>query len=70
VLALTAALFLPHPADPLGAAVATAFWMGAACLGLAFIETMVAKVRLLRVPVLLGAGSAIALIGFLSRGFA
>src|SRR5258708_27093011 len=41
VLALTATLFLPHPTGPLGAAV-TVFWMGAACLGLAFIETMVA----------------------------
>ncbi len=70
VLALTATLFLPHPADPLGSAAAIAVWMGAACLGLAFIETMVAKVRLLRVPVLLGAGSAIALIGLLSRAFA
>ncbi len=70
VLALAATLFLPHPADPLGAAAVAAVWMGAACLGLAFIETMVAKIRLLRIPVLLGVGSAIALIGLLSRTFA
>jgi formate hydrogenlyase subunit 4 len=69
VLALAATLFLPHPADPLGMAAAAAAWMATACLGLAFIETMVAKARLLRVPALLGAGSAIALIGLLSRAF-
>jgi hypothetical protein len=50
-------------------AAAAAAWMATACLGLAFIETMVAKARLLRVPALLGAGSAIALIGLLSRAF-
>lgn len=70
VLVLAATLFLPHPVDPIGAAVATAAWMGAACIGLAFVETMVAKVRLVRIPVLLGAGSTIAMIGLLSRAFA
>jgi formate hydrogenlyase subunit 4 len=69
VLVLAATLFLPHPGDPIGAVAVSAFWMGAACLGLAFVETMVAKVRLLRIPVLFGVGTAIALIGLVSRAF-
>lgn len=66
-LMLAAALFLPHPAGLAATAIATALWIPALCGGLALVETVVAKMRLLRVPALLGAGSAVAVIGLVSR---
>jgi formate hydrogenlyase subunit 4 len=63
VLVLGAALFVPHPggfAAGLGVQVAEVLGL---CLVLAVAETSEAKMRLLRVPVLLGLGCAIALAG-------
>jgi formate hydrogenlyase subunit 4 len=63
---LGAALFLPHwggfaaQVALLGAAI------GVLAAGLAVIETGQAKLRLLRVPALLGAGSTLALVGIAS----
>jgi formate hydrogenlyase subunit 4 len=66
VLVLMAGLFLPHPASAwLGLVVVVAEVAALTCV-LAVIETVQAKMRLLRVPYLLGAGSAIALAGVAS----
>jgi formate hydrogenlyase subunit 4 len=67
ILVLAAGLFMPHPA---------AFWPGLAALAgavallvgaLALVETWQAKMRLLRVPPLLLAGVAVALLGLLGH---
>ena len=65
-LVLGAELFLPHFggfAEQLG-------WLAAGvaalCLALAFTETAQAKMRLLRVPALLGAGGVLALVGLIA----
>jgi formate hydrogenlyase subunit 4 len=67
VLVLATDLFLPHPND---------FWLGLAtlggwlvlgCLGLALTETILAKARLLRLPALLGAATAVAGLGLVTR---
>ncbi len=63
VLLLGAGLFLPHPrafGASLGVEVAELI---ALCVALALVETSEAKMRILRVPVLLGVGCAIALAG-------
>jgi formate hydrogenlyase subunit 4 len=63
VLVLGAGLFLPHPrgfAASLGVEVAEVI---ALCTALALVETSEAKMRILRVPLLLGLGCAIALAG-------
>ena len=65
-LVLGAGLFLPH----WGGFAARLGWLAAGvavlCLALAVIETAQAKMRILRVPALLGAGSLLALVGLLS----
>ncbi len=65
-LILGAELFLPH----WGGFGAQLVWMAAGlavlCGALALIETAQAKMRLLRVPALLGAGSLLALVGLIS----
>jgi formate hydrogenlyase subunit 4 len=63
VLVLGAGLFLPHPRGfyaSLGVAAAEVI---ALCAALALVETSEAKMRILRVPLLLGVGCAIALAG-------
>ncbi len=63
VLVLAAELFLPHPrgfAASLGLGIAEVV---ALCAALALVETSEAKMRILRVPILLGVGCAIALAG-------
>jgi formate hydrogenlyase subunit 4 len=63
VLVLGAGLFLPHPrgfAESLGVQVAEVI---ALCAALAVVETSEAKMRILRVPLVLGVGCAIALAG-------
>jgi formate hydrogenlyase subunit 4 len=63
VLVLGAGLFLPHPRGfvaGLGAEVAEVI---ALCAALALVETSEAKMRILRVPLLLGLGCTIALAG-------
>jgi len=62
-LVLGAELFGPHPRGA-GASLATlVVEVGVLCVALAAIETSEAKMRMLRVPMLLGAGCAIALAG-------
>jgi formate hydrogenlyase subunit 4 len=63
VLLLGAELFLPHP-RAFGADLAVlALEVAAVCGALAVIETYEAKMRMLRLPALLGVGCAIALAG-------
>jgi formate hydrogenlyase subunit 4 len=63
ILTLAAGLFLPHPAGFAGAVAALAGGLIAACLALAVTETSQAKLRILRVPLLLGLGALAALAG-------
>lgn len=66
LFALGAAIFLPHTggfAAQLGWLV---IWVGALAAALALLETVQAKMRILRVPALIGAGSLLALIGLVS----
>ncbi|HWJ51130.1 MAG TPA: NADH-quinone oxidoreductase subunit H [Solirubrobacteraceae bacterium] len=63
VLALAAGLFLPHPRGFAGSLVALLGGVVAACVVLAVTETAQAKMRILRVPALLGLGCLVALAG-------
>lgn len=63
VLLLGAQLFLPHPAGFAGAVGALVVAIAAQCLGVAVIETAQSKMRILRIPALLGLGCLIALAG-------
>ncbi len=66
VLVLGAQLFLPHWGG-FGARLALlAAGVAALCVALAAVETAQAKLRILRVPALLGVGGAIALAGVVS----
>lgn len=66
ILVLGAELFLPHAGPPVASLVELAGWMFVALAGLAVTETMVVKMRLLRVPIFLGTGAGIATIGIVS----
>jgi formate hydrogenlyase subunit 4 len=66
VLSLAASLFLPHGGGLAASLACLAGWMLAGVTMLAVVETLVAKMRLLRVPAFLGAGAAIAGIGLAS----
>ncbi len=63
VLALAAGLFLPHPAELVTGLAAVAAWVAVLSLALAVVETLQAKMRLLRVPATTLAGIAVALVG-------
>jgi formate hydrogenlyase subunit 4 len=63
VLVLATQLFLPHPAGFGAGLAALAGGLLVLCAALAVIETAQAKMRLLRVPSLLGLGSAVAVVG-------
>jgi formate hydrogenlyase subunit 4 len=63
MLVLGAELFLPHPAGFAGAVGALVVAVALQCVGLAAIETAQAKMRILRVPALLGIGCGVALAG-------
>ena len=65
-LVLAAELFLPHWGGFAAQLGALALGVAALVLALALIETAQAKMRLLRVPALLGAGSLLTLIGLVS----
>jgi len=67
VLVLAAGVFLPHPADPWLALVLMPPTLLAACGGLALLETLVVKMRILLVPRLLGVAAALALLGIVTR---
>jgi formate hydrogenlyase subunit 4 len=67
MLALAAAIFLPHPGG-FGAGLALLpVFVGAVAVGLGLLETLVAKLRILLVPRLLGAGAGVALLAVVSR---
>jgi formate hydrogenlyase subunit 4 len=67
VLALAAAVFLPHPASfGLGLALLPLV-VGAGAVGLGVLETTTAKMRILIVPRLLGVAAVVALLGILTR---
>jgi formate hydrogenlyase subunit 4 len=66
MLVLAAEVALPHP-GPFALQLAwLAGWLLALALALAVIETLQAKLRILRVPVLLGGGVALCLLGLVS----
>jgi formate hydrogenlyase subunit 4 len=66
VLVLAAQVFLPHPEGTWWQLVALPLWLVALCAGLALVETLVAKMRILLVPRLLGVGAAVALLGIVT----
>jgi len=63
VLVIMAQVFLPHPSAGWAQLVTLPIALGALCAGLALVETMVAKMRILRVPRLLAAGALVAALG-------
>ncbi len=67
VMVLGAELFLPHPAGFLIGLVALAGLLAAQCTALAVIETAQAKMRLLRVPVLVGFAGVVVLAAIFIR---
>jgi formate hydrogenlyase subunit 4 len=66
VLVLAASVFLPHPTGTWSQLVVLPLWLAALCAGLALTETLVAKMRILLVPRLLGVGAAVALLGIVT----
>ena len=67
MLALAAAIFLPHPGG-FGAGLALLpVAIGAVAVALGLLETVVAKLRILLVPRLLGAGAGMALLAVITR---
>jgi formate hydrogenlyase subunit 4 len=67
VLGLAAAIFFPHPAGFGWGVVLLPVAIGALAMSLALCETLVAKMRILLVPRLLGAGAGLALVAVLVR---
>jgi formate hydrogenlyase subunit 4 len=67
VLGLAAGIFLPHPAGFAAGLVLFPVALGALAVGLAVLETLVAKMRILLVPRLLGVGAAVALLAVLTQ---
>jgi hypothetical protein len=63
MLVLAAQIFLPHPGGVWAQLAVLPVTLTALCGGLAFAETMVAKMRMLRVPRLLGVGALVAVLG-------
>jgi formate hydrogenlyase subunit 4 len=63
VLTLMIAVLLPHGGGVGFNVLALAGWLGGAAAALALTETLLAKMRLLRVPVFLGTGALVAVIG-------
>jgi formate hydrogenlyase subunit 4 len=66
VLVLAAQLFLPHAESPWLQLAALPVALVALAAGLAFVETLVAKMRVLLAPRLLAVGAAAGLLGILS----
>ena len=66
VLVLAAGLFLPHPAGAIGGLAVVLAWVAVLTGVLALLETLVAKMRLLRVPALGGGTVALALVGIIT----
>lgn len=66
VFVLAAQIFLPHFTDPWAQLAGLPLTLVVLCIGLALVETLVAKMRILLVPRLLGVGAAVALLGIIS----
>jgi Formate hydrogenlyase subunit 4 len=66
MLVLAAGLFIPLPLTAPWSVLALAAAVAALCAVVALVETSLAKMRILRVPVLLGAGVATCMIGLAS----
>jgi formate hydrogenlyase subunit 4 len=67
VLGLAAAIFLPHPSGFLAGLLFLPVALFVLALALALGETLVAKLRILLVPRLIGAGASLALLGVVIR---
>jgi formate hydrogenlyase subunit 4 len=67
VLVLAAQVFLPHPQDRWSQLATLPLALGGLCAALALAETLVAKMRILRVPRLLAAGALVAGLGVTAR---
>ncbi|MBV8259038.1 MAG: NADH-quinone oxidoreductase subunit H, partial [Actinobacteria bacterium] len=67
VLVLLAQVFLPHAVDPRLQLAVLPATLVALCAGLALLETLVAKMRILVVPRLLALGTVIAVLGVAAR---
>jgi formate hydrogenlyase subunit 4 len=67
MLALAAAIFLPHPSGFVAGLALLPVMLAAVAIGLGLLETLVAKLRILLVPRLLGAGAGVALLAVISR---
>lgn len=63
MLALLVGLFLPHGGSAGVQALTLIAWFVLALIGLAVTETLLAKMRLLRVPLFLGTSSVVAVVG-------
>jgi formate hydrogenlyase subunit 4 len=66
VLVLAAQIFLPHAGSVWLQLAALPFVLAALCAALALVETLVAKMRILLAPRLLGAGAVVALLGIVA----
>jgi formate hydrogenlyase subunit 4 len=66
VVVLATQIFLPHPSNPWGQLALMPFAVTVVCGVLALNETMVAKMRVLRVPRLLVTGALVALLGIVA----
>jgi formate hydrogenlyase subunit 4 len=67
VFGLAAAIFLPHPSGFVAGLLLLPIALVVLALALALGETLIAKVRILLVPRLLGAGAGLALLGVIIR---
>jgi formate hydrogenlyase subunit 4 len=67
VLVLAVGLFVPLPADELAAIAGTAICVGVLCIALGLVDSSLAKLRILRVPALLGTGLLVCAIGVASQ---
>jgi formate hydrogenlyase subunit 4 len=67
VLALAAEIFLPHPSGFVLGVLLLPVGIGVLAVGLAVVETLVAKMRILLVPGLLGVGAGVAMLAVLTR---
>jgi formate hydrogenlyase subunit 4 len=66
VLVLAAGVFLPHPDGVWWQLALLPAWLAALCVALAVTETLLAKMRILVVPRLIGVGAAVALLGIVT----
>ncbi len=67
MLALATAVFMPHPQGFWAQLAILPFALVAGCLLLAITETLIAKIRILLAPRLLGVGAAVALAAIVAR---